>query len=81
MKRVSATNEKHAPTALLIHRKDDGVSAQTQRNHRASRTWVTAYTPHRLVLATADQTDRILLDTSAMRKVIHGDAMRSTSRG
>jgi hypothetical protein len=34
-----------------------------------------------LVLATPGQTDRILLDTSAVRKVIHGDAMRSTSRG
>lgn len=44
--------EIYGETRVLTLRKDDGASAQTKRNHRASRAWVTAYTPHRLVLAT-----------------------------
>jgi hypothetical protein len=72
--------EIYGEERVLTLRKDDGVSAQTRQNHRASRTWVTAYTPHRLVLATAGQTDRILLDTSAVRKVIRGDAIRTRPR-
>jgi hypothetical protein len=66
--------ELYGEERVLTLRQDDGSSAQTRPNHRASRDWVTAYTPHRVLPATPGRTDRILLDTSAVRKVIHGDA-------
>jgi hypothetical protein len=65
--------ELYGEEAVFTLRQDDGTSAQTRPHHRPALTWVTAYTPHRVLLADGRQ-DRILLDTSAVRKVIHGDA-------
>lgn len=59
---------------VLTLRSDNGQDAHTRPNHRASVAWVTAFTPHRVLpSAPPPSPDRIVLDTSAIRSVIHQD--------
>jgi hypothetical protein len=53
-------------------RRDDGKSVSARRNTRATLDWVDSFAPHR-VLRLTRRSERILLDTSVVRKVIHGD--------
>lgn len=54
---------------VLTYRDNDGTSVST-RSARGQPAWVNKYTPHR-VLHSAQ--DRIVLDTNAVRSVLHGD--------
>lgn len=54
-------------------RRSDGLAASTRRNQRKELDWVQTYTPHR-VLELQKQIPRIILDTSTVRCIIHGDA-------
>lgn len=53
-------------------RRDDGRAVSSRRNTRSALTWVSNYAPHRLRVI-VDDADRILLDTSVVRKLIYGD--------
>lgn len=54
-------------------RRDDGKSVSARRNTWRGLDWVNSFAPHRLVKPSG-RLERILLDTSVVRKVIHADA-------
>lgn len=65
--------DMYPPARVLTYRGEDGVTASTRPVRRSAATWIANYTPHRLLPERAPS-HRILLDTSVVRKVIHGDA-------
>lgn len=56
---------------VLTYREDDGKRVST-RPARTGPPWVNRFTPHRVV--PVQNLDRIVLDTNAVRSVIHGDS-------
>jgi hypothetical protein len=61
--------------ATRVHtlRREDRKGTSARRNTRPQLPWVNSYAPHR-VLPMASNSERILLDTSVVRKIVHGDA-------
>jgi hypothetical protein len=54
-------------------RRDDRKAPSARRNTWADLHWVNSATPHRVLPASA-KVERILLDTSVVRKYVHGDS-------
>lgn len=57
---------------VATYRSDDGRAASTRPVRQGGPAWVANYTPHRLLPERPPQ-DRILLDTSVVRKIVHDD--------
>jgi hypothetical protein len=54
-------------------RREDRKGTSARRNTWTQLPWVNSYAPHRVHPA-ASHSERILLDTSVVRKIVHGDA-------
>jgi hypothetical protein len=54
-------------------RSDNGQDAHPRPNHRARVAWVTEFVPHRVLPGAPPSADRIILDTSTIRRVLHQD--------
>lgn len=63
----------YGATQVQTLRRADRKGTSARRNTWTQLPWVNSYAPHR-VLATASSSERILLDTSVVRKVVHRDA-------
>lgn len=61
----------YGASRILSRREDDGRRAST-RPARSGPDWVNRFTPHRLLPDSS--THRIVLDTNAVRAVLHGDS-------
>lgn len=59
-------------TRVQTLRREDRKGTSARRNTRPLLPWVNSYAPHR-VLPAASRSERILLDTSVVRKIVHGD--------
>src|SRR5262249_48236995 len=53
-------------------RREDRKGTSARRNTWTQLPWVNSYAPHRVHPA-ASHSERILLDTSVVRKIVHGD--------
>lgn len=62
----------HGASRVETLRKEDGRSVSLRRNRRPQLRWITSFTPHRLK-PEATNLERILLDSSVVRGVVHDD--------
>lgn len=65
-------SDLYGASSVETLRRDDGKSVSARRNTWDNLDWVKCFAPHRLIHA-AGRLERILLDTSVVRKVIHAD--------